>query len=290
MKLLFTCLLCCCLTVTFAQRTYRIDSTLKFDQPFTKCERKWVVVEKSDSVKKYFFGFIYVDLQAGFTFDLAGRFRINKYGKYVKDSVFMKNKSVKFRLPPNWKKVALLPPSRFDELQIPAEPKWLHNYYQGADTSSAEYCYRRGFIYNAVNDYQTALIYLIKAKRMNPHPPGIDFEMGFAYNGLGQYNEAIKVLKPFLLNEPPDPLVYKEVGYAYFKAKDYNSALTTYKKGLSAFPDTVKSDIKGEMAFNMANVYKAKGSQNEYQNWMAKAKHSAPGNSNVYRQVTAAGF
>ena len=39
-----------------------------------------------------------------------------------------------------------------------------------------------------------------------------------------------------------------------------------------------------------ANVYKAKGNQNEYQNWMDKAKHSAPGNSNVYGQVTATDF
>ena len=97
-------------------------------------------------------------------------------------------------------------------------------------------------------------------------------------------------MKPALSNKSPDPLIIKEIGYAYFKEKDYKNAISTYKNGLSYMPDNVKSDTKGEMAFNMANIYKAEGNHEEYQNWMAKAKLYAPDNSNIYRQITAAGF
>ena len=285
LQLIFSCLL----LNAFAQGSTGIDSSLKFDQRIAKCEKKWVVIGKKDTSKEYFYGFVYVDQQAGFTFDLKGKFTIDQNNRYVPDTSISKNKSVKYRIAANWSNVALLPPQHFKELNITGEPSWLKIYYAGKDTSSAYYNYRMGFAYNVVGEFATALIYLKKACYTKPYPQGVDFEMAFAYNAMQQCDDAIKVSLSAIQNKPGDPLLYKELGYAYSCKKDYENAINTYKKGLEYFPDS-RSDSKGEMALNTAVAYRTMGNQDEYKNWMMKAKEYTPLNSVSYKRIVAAGF
>lgn len=122
MRILFTCILYYCFAFTFAQQTYPVNSTLKFEERFTKCERKWVVLPKVDTAKSYSFGYIYIDEAAGFTYDLKGVFIIDSQGKYISDTTASKNTSIKYRIAPTWRYVALLNPQHFDELKIKAPP------------------------------------------------------------------------------------------------------------------------------------------------------------------------
>ncbi len=263
---------------------------LKFDQNFTSCEKKWIVFER-DPARGYPYGFLYVDMQAGFTFDLKGFFTVTPDGKFVADNTVSKNGSVKHRLAPGTKRVAILAADRTEELSLEAEPFWLKTYYpEVKDSADLYYNYRRGWVYNAAGDGATALKYLEKAYRANPADTKVRFEMEFAYNALGRFDDAIKMLEADIQNKPNDFNIYKELGFAYSGAKNFDKAIATFRKGISLFPDNVRLDQRGEMAVNTAMVYKEMNNIDEYKKWMLLAKEYYPLESVMYKRIVASGF
>jgi len=290
-KILVTCFFAILIVQAFAQQTQHIDTALKFDKRFTRCELKWVVMPKKDTSARYYYGFIYIDEIAGFTFDLKGFFTIDGDGHYKADSSMFKYKRQIYRLAPNTVSVALLPPSHFKEMNIQPRPKWVDLYYKGNNDTSTFYNYRMGFNYNAAGDSQTALKYLDKAYKANPHYKGLEFEVAYAYNALNRPDDAITVLEGAVKYDPKNMMLYRELGYAYMNKKDYDKAIALYKQGISLYPDAQgANDSKAEMAFNMASVYKKMGRDDDYKDWMIKAKGWSLPNSNIYKAVVSLGF
>ena len=62
---------------------------LIFNSKFTQSEDKWVAFE-ADSIGSHNFGFIYIDSQAGLTFDYAGSFKL-----IIMERLFLKRKKQK---------------------------------------------------------------------------------------------------------------------------------------------------------------------------------------------------
>lgn len=91
---------------------------------------------------------------------------------------------------------------------------------------------RWGYIYNDLNESDTALVYLTKAYKRQPHYLGLEFELVYAYNALGNYDGAIRVLSAATEQDPKNVLFYRELGYAYLHKKDYNEAISDYKREL----------------------------------------------------------
>src|SRR5690349_9004545 len=60
------------------------QNELKFDKRVIDSEDKWVVIPAKDP-NTYLLGFVYLDLEAGLTFDLRCWFNIDDKGKYVID-------------------------------------------------------------------------------------------------------------------------------------------------------------------------------------------------------------
>jgi tetratricopeptide (TPR) repeat protein len=280
---------CCTWQYSIAQSNAGIDTSLKFNQRFTKCELKWVVMPRKDTSSNYFYGFIYLDEQAGFTFDLKGSFIIDKEGHYNGDTSISKNRMLKYRLGPNTTNVALLPSQHFSELHTQARPKWVDIYYTGIDTASVYHNYRMGFNFNAAGDSETALTYLNKAHSLDPHYKGVEFEMAYAYNALNQPEKAIAILETAVKNDPSNVLLYKELGFAYSHNKMYDKAITYFKQGIDISPG-IQNANKAEMAFNLANVYKSTGNDTEFKNWMTKAKDWALPNSDLYKYLVSKGY
>ncbi len=260
----------------------------KFDQTFVACEKKWVVMPP-DTALRYPYGFIYVDMQAGFTFDLKGFITVGADGKYIADNSLSKNGAFKYRITPGWPKAALLPAKHFDELNLKPEPDWLKIYYTPVK-DSLYYNYRMGWSCNAAGDPGMALSYLDKAYRVNPAHEGVKFELIFAYNALGRFKDAIKLLEDELKNKPADIQLYKELGYAYSGEKNHAKAIEVYGRGLSLFAANVKSDIRGEMALNTAMAYKDLNRPEDYKKWIQLAKEYAPAESLLYKKLVATGF
>jgi tetratricopeptide (TPR) repeat protein len=290
-KTFFTCIFSLLLIHAFAQQTHYVDTALKFNKRFTNCELKWVVLPTRDTSGRYFYGLIYIDLAAGFTMDVKGFFTIDANGHYIADTSLTKHGIFKSRLGPNTVNVALLPQRHFKELNIQVRPKWVDIYYRGNNDTSTFYNYRMGFNYNAAGDSQTALKYLDKAYKANPHYKGLEFEVAYAYNALSRPGDAITVLESAVKYDPKNVMFYRELGYAYMNKKDYDKAITLYKQGINLYPDMQgANENKAEMAFNLASVYHKMSKDDDYKEWIVKAKGWSLPNSDVYKAAVRLGF
>ncbi|WP_295767814.1 tetratricopeptide repeat protein [uncultured Mucilaginibacter sp.] len=254
----------------------RVD-TLQFDKRYTRCEKQWVAF-KNKKDKEYSYGYIYIDAQAGFTYDAKGTFTIGADDKYIADTTISKNSSIKYRIAPNWGNVALIPTSRYKELNLPAEPSWLKFYYNYTDTVAHNV--RWGWTYNAVNDCEIALLYLQKAYAVKPHAEGLEFEMAYAYNALGQLDNAISILNAGLAFNPKDVMLIRELGYSYLQKADYPNCIRIYKQGIEQCTDK-QIDTKSEMALNLSAAYKRSGDEGQYKTWLDNARNWAPVGSPV---------
>jgi tetratricopeptide (TPR) repeat protein len=255
---------------------------------YAQCERKWVVLSKSDTAKSYPYGFIYIDEQAGFTYDVKGEFKVGPNNIYIPDTAATKGTSIKARIGPNWRRgIALVPTQHFAELGIKPQPDWIKYYYTYTDTLKHDY--RWGWIYNDLGESAIAIKYLEPAYRLKPNAKEVDFELGFAYNVLNRYDDAIRVLTQAIQDNPDYALFYKEIGYAHTQKHEYIKAIDAYKLGLQYYPDKV-TEARGELAFNMAQAYKALGNDELYKSWMTKAKSFTPPTSQYYKLITDAGF
>ncbi|GAA4332826.1 hypothetical protein GCM10023149_39310 [Mucilaginibacter gynuensis] len=261
--------------------------TLKFDQRFSRCEKKWVVLNKADTAKSYMYGYIYIDEIAGFTFDLKGHFTIDRSGKYIGDTSSMKYNTIKYRISPNWNNVAILPPSHFKELNIKKEPDWVKIYYTYKDTVAHNY--RLGWVYNDINDSEMALDYLLPAYQQNPNFKGLEFEISFAYNALKRYDEAIKFLEGVHKARPDDILTYRELGYAYLEKGEPAKAIPYYKDGIEKCNDKQLAN-KAEMAINLAKCYERLNNKEEAKTWGTKAKQWAPEGSTIQKLIVQSGY
>jgi tetratricopeptide (TPR) repeat protein len=285
-NLFFSALFSCICTNVFCQEKAGVDTSLKFNKRYTQCERKWIV-RRPDSAGKYSFGFIYIDSQAGFTFDFKGNFIVDENNKYIVDTSISHNTSIKARLYPQWGNVAIIPASHFNELGIKPQPNWIGAYYNYTDT--VQHNYRWGFIYNDLDQCDTALVYLNKAYAVKPHYQGLEFELIFAYNALARYDDALNIINAALQNDPKNVMFYRELGYAYLKKKNFDKSVASYKQGIDMCTDK-QNDAKGEMAINLASAYKLMGNQDEYMNWGNKAKAWATPGSAIYKFIVSQGF
>jgi len=210
----------------------KAQTILKFNKRFVECEDKWVAF-KMNKDSTYNFGFIYIDSQAGLTLNYEGTFKISQQEKFSPNK--LDTASIKIRLEPNNVLVAIIPPSKYEQLNIKAMPDWL-NYYK-SDTTSIERLYKWGYMYNGWNECAKALTYLEKAKLIDPHFNGLEVELAYSYNCLNQFDKAILVLQNALATNPTDAYINKELIYAQIKSGRLGKASESCKKAIKICHD-----------------------------------------------------
>lgn len=241
------------------------QDSLIFNTKFTQSEDKWVAFA-ADSVGSHNFGFIYIDSQAGLTFDYAGTFKIDSNGKFILKKKEMEG-SMKVRLEPNNRLVAIIPESHFAELEISKFPEWLKYYKE--DENSIERLYKWGYMYNGWEECAKALEFLEKAKKINPDYKGLRVELGFSYNCLGQYQNAITILKEAHKLEPNDAYIYKELLYSQIHNNQLNEAVATYDKIVNEVADKT---FNAENAFNILGEYFRQKDLEKFNAWIKKTQ------------------
>lgn len=243
---------------------------LKFDKRFVECEDKWVAFSK-DEDGSYLYGFIYIDEQAGLTFNREGKFRINADNSFTVEK--LKEASIKARLEPNNVKVAILPETIFKDLQIEAIPEWL-KYYK-TDTASVQRLYKWGFMYNAWNECSKALTYLLRAREVDPSYEGLNVEIAFSYNCLEEYDKAEQILEEELKAHPTNAYVNKEYIYTITKTQHIDKATAQFFKSVETIKDKT---WHAENCFNILQYYyKAKDVTN-FNSWYTELQKWPIGN------------
>ncbi len=241
--------------------------SLQFDKRFIDCEDKWVILSmKEDSTHIY--GFVYLDEEAGLTFNREGNFKYNpdKTIKIEKQT----NYSVKIRIEPTNVKVAVIPEAMYKDLEIEKTPDWLKFYK--SDTVSVKRLYRLGYTHNAWNECEKALTFLTKAKEKNPTFNGLNVELAFSYNCLKKYDQAEEILTEEILINPTDAYVNKEYIYTLAKNKKIEKATQQFKSSIR----TLKDDTyNAENCYNILQYFYYEKDKKNFQIWYKEfSKHS----------------
>jgi len=231
------------------------------DKEYYEAVDRWVMFPKQDSDSTYYYGFIYIDPQAGFTYQAGSEFKIDKDGKFVSGPIDQ-TKNIKVRLPERWGLVGIIPNYRLEELGLPEYPDWLKFYK--SDENDVSYMVSIGYFYNHVGACNTALDILNKAYSIEPHHKGLEFELSFAYNALGQYENAIPVLEKAIDNNPNDFFFYRELGFSLCNINKPEDAETVYIKGIEICDNDPQ---KSEMAVNMAQAYFLSKNKTKFDEW-----------------------
>lgn len=239
------------------------QKSLLFDKKLIECEDKWVAYPMAKD-STYSYGFVYIDTQAGLTFDLKGNFKIDVKGNLI-PKLRDQNSSMKYRLAPNDTRVAIIPEANFTALQVTATPDWLA-IYRGNENSASR-LFRRGFVNNEWNECSQALVFLEKVQQINPNYSGLATEMAFSYNCLKRYPDAIKVLQGALKIAPNDAYTNKELVYAEAKAGNLDAAIIAYQNALKNCKDQTYT---AENSFQILQGYFFKNDNTNFEKWLAK--------------------
>ena len=237
------------------------STNLKFDKKYYEAVDQWVALSKKDSEASYRYGFIYIDEQAGFTYQLGSTFKIDSLNNYVPDPVDTTTQ-IKYRIDPNWQKVSIIPKEKLKELKLPTQPEWLKFYKENSE--SVSYLKNIGYHYNHVGACKLALIPLLKAYKMEPHFDGLEFELSYAYNHLRRFKEAIPILEKAIENNPKNFYFYRELGFSYVNLKKIDEAENIYRKGIKMSDNDFE---KSEMAVNMAQAYFSLKNKKKFTEW-----------------------
>jgi tetratricopeptide (TPR) repeat protein len=237
---------------------------LNFNKHNVECEDQWVIFPMTKD-SSYIYGFIYIDHQAGLTFNYEGNFKIASDGKYIpkKDE----SHSFKVRLQPNAVLLSIVPESKYQELKIKATPDWLRFYK--TDTTSVTHLYRWGFLYNGWNMCNKALTYLESAQKIDPHFKGLAVELAFSYNCIGKYSQALIVLENALKDNPTDAYINKELIYAQVKGGLLDQAAESCKNAIRTCEDKT---YNGENCINLLQAYYIRKDKTNFNLWLDETK------------------
>lgn len=215
------------LILTLTSFNLKAQNSLNFNKRSVECEDKWIAYQMNkDSL--YTYGFIYIDENAGLTFNYEGEFKINKNGVFIPSRKI--SASLKNRLQPNRIAIAVIPEEKFTDLQISKTPDWL-KYYKEKE-NSIDRLYKWGYMYNGWDECVKALEYLEKVKKLDPNYKGLKVELAFSYNCLKRYDDAVKIVKEALKIEPKDAYINKELIYSLAKLNQIDMAESMFRKAL----------------------------------------------------------
>ncbi len=247
------------LIVTLLATKLNAQTTLSFDKRFVQSEDKWVAF-KPDKDSAYAYGFIYIDAQAGLTFNYEGTFKMLPTGEFVPKKLDSTN--MKVRLDPNNVLVAFIPDNKFQELKISPIPDWL-KYYK-TDTSSIERLYRWGYMYNGWDECAKALTYLEKAEKLNSKFKGLAVELSFSYNCLKQYDKAELILEEEIKTNSADAYVNKEYIYTLTKNKKIGNAVNQFETSIKTLKD---NRYYAENCYNILQYYYTQKDKVNFNKW-----------------------
>ncbi len=239
---------------------YCFGQDLNFDTRFFDAVDKWVAFEKNGDQKEYGYGFIYIDEDAGFTFDYTSDFKITDEGFENIPREFQG--MFKSRLTANTANVHILTDRQIAQLQLPAQPEWLEVYKRNENELS--YLVKIGSSYNHVGASINALKPLSQVYAVNPHYEGVEFELAYAYNATENYEKAFEVLTKAIGKDPKNFLFFKELGFASLRMGKIEKAEETYKKGIALSNDNQQ---KSEMAFNLTHSYFLSKNKSKFDEW-----------------------
>jgi hypothetical protein len=240
-------------------------------------ENQWAI-QPAEVLGSYTIVCPYLDLQAGFTLEIGGRFILDEQGHARPDPDWPKDKmSLKVRMVHDVV-AAPMPPGILKDLGLPSLPDFLASYRPAKETP--ETLCQRAFHLNQLQECQRAISILEPLYRVTPVQPGVAFELAYAYNATRHADLALSVLEAGCRRDSPDRLLLRELAYTYLHLGRFKEAVATYLRCLPLVPESDGVE-RSEEALNLAFAYGGLKDETSRQEWLAKAKAWAPKGSAV---------
>lgn len=261
------------LFIIFSNLVHAQTPKLSFETKFYDAENRWVLFNKKENQNTYGLGFIYLDPQAGFTFNYEGEVEL-KNNKFQRLPRLDTTNNIKIRLDVNTFDVYILLDGLIRQFGLPEKPEWLDAYSVNQDFIQNRV--QKASFLNGAGASHKALPILQKAYEEDPHFPGLEFELGYAYNATGSFYKAVIVLNKAIENDPSNFWYYRELGFSLKHLNNLPEAEKIYRKAIELTSDKIQI---AEMAINMAQSYYHAKDKVNFDAWKKVVMDNADPNS-----------
>ena len=239
---------------------------LKFNQTIAECENKWVGAETEDG--GVILGFVYVDPNAGFTFEHYGSLDDAGEGLRAVQSDLAKEARLIQRIDQNFP-ATCLGDVQVAELGLPMAPETMKFYKD--ERPPGEHHAAWAYHYNHIGASDIALDHVAKAIAAGARSTDLTFEHAFALNVLARFNETIELLEPFVPTGSMTADLIAELAYARLMQGDYQRAIELYTQAIGHDPDK-PSSRRWEFARNIAAAYEELGEAKQRDTWLERSE------------------
>jgi tetratricopeptide (TPR) repeat protein len=146
----------------------------------------------------------------------------------------------------------------YEKNDNPAALAYFRNYEQKAKTSPAGYLYwyRKGFCSNAVKQYDSARVALLKSMEFKKDYINTYLELGYAATRQFKADEAIGYFNTAIQLEPKNHIPYNGIGEVYRDVKkDADQAMSWYRKTLAINENERKANFGMGYCLNSKGLY-----------------------------------
>ena len=249
----------------------------KFDTDYFDAVNHWVVLPKNEADSIYQYGYVYLNVDAGFTFVLE-----NTFNKSFEDihSGTPKHYIIQRQFNKYDRKVYVMKAEDVEYLGLPEKPEWLKIY--DANWETAEDLSKRGFRYNAVGCYKSAIPLFEKAYKLDAHFQHLEHQLAYAYNATMQFEKAMTLLIKAIKYSPGDCMLYRELGFALIKSDLYDDAERIYEFQIPFCNDKAQ---QSEMCLDMLQTFFRLNNKSKFDKWSNVAKQYAQSGSTALKYI-----
>ncbi len=244
-----------------------------YNKSYYECEDKWVTHQSKKDTNNYSIGFIYLDLEAGYTLQYYSSFSIDADENYILDTT-LNIYSIKVRLENELAyflnisdeygfdttintandytnaKYAIIPDGIIEKLKLPKEPDWLKLYR--IDDNPVKSMTKRGYHLNHLGRSDLAIPFLENAYELSKDSSDLNFELSYAYNATKQFEKAYFILDKAVAIDTNNVLLLKELAYALTHLQRFSE---TEQICLKILDKTDDNDLKCETMINLIGIY-----------------------------------
>jgi tetratricopeptide (TPR) repeat protein len=238
------------------------SESLKFEQRIADCENKWFGAEGADG--KVLLGYVYVDPNAGFTFEHYGYLDDSRGDLHAIKSDLYDKARVITKIGQNFP-ASCLTESQATALGLPSPPKSMEFYKD--DRPPAEHHARWAYFYNHIGASDIALEHVSKAIAAGNSSVDLAFEHAYALNALGRFDETISLLSPIVASNTKTNDLIAELAYAYLAQGEYQKSIGLYTLAID-YDQKHPSHRRWEFARNIAAAYEQLGEIKQRDHWI----------------------
>ncbi len=239
---------------------------LTFEQRIADCENLWFAAREEEDM--LVLGFVYVDPEAGFTYEHYGELVLSEGVFQAVPSDRQGTTRVIHRIGVNVPATCLTD-AQATALGLPSSPESMASYKDHRPVG--EHHERWAHHANRIGASAIALEHVSKASATGTTSTSLTFEHAVALNGLGQFEETVTLLEPIVASEDATGDLIAELAHAKQELGDLPRAIKLYEQAIRHRKGGY-SERRSAFALRIASIHEELGNTRQHDAWMRRAE------------------